>query len=222
MIKPYFDDWNTCLYNHNCLEVVKMMGDKTVDLVLTDPPYGIDYVSGHRKEKLKPIANDDVLFMDVDTWWRVVKEGGSLWSFYGQQKQLMDDRIKNRIIWVKPNWTAGDLKGNFGYQYECIAFMPKGKFELRGYRYSNVWNFGKPNNAKAGGHPTEKPVELLKRIIEACTDKGDLVFDPFAGSGSTLIACKMTGRRFIGCELDKGHCDKLINGSNILQGGFGI
>ena len=219
MLTPYYEDGTITLYNDDMNDVVRNMENESIDLILTDPPYGIEYVSNHRKSKLKEIKNDDVLYMDVDMFWRVIRETGSLWSFYSHKIELYDKRIKNRIIWVKNNWTAGDLEGDFGNQYECIAFMPKKKFKLNGYRHSNVWNFGRvpPSN-----HPTEKPVSLLCRIIESCTNEGDLVFDPFAGSGATLFACKMLNRRFVGSEIDEGHCQNIVNDNRLKQMGLGI
>ena len=272
-IQPFYEDASVILYNNDVKDVVGIIENGSIDLILTDPPYGINYVSNHRKEKFKAIENDDVLFMDIDMFWDKIKESGSLWSFYSHKVELVDKdniykelynilknemeilsckfqentlsrkdfmtrvlksidvveekikdnnfntRIKNRIIWVKNNWTAGDLEGDFGNQYECIAFMPKDKFKLRGYRYSNVWEFGRvpPSN-----HATEKPVALLARIIESCTDAGDLVFDPFVGSGATLFACKRLNRRFVGCDIDKGYCQNIVNDNRLKQMGLGI
>ena len=72
--------------------------------------------------------------------------------------------IKNVIIWVKNNWSAGDLYGDFGNQYECIAFIPKEKFMLKSKRYSNVWHFDRVPSHKLV-HPTQKPVSLIRRLI---------------------------------------------------------
>ncbi len=280
-LTPYYEDGNVVLYNNDMNDAVRELESGSVDLVLTDPPYGIEYVSNHRKSKLKQIANDDVLYMDIDMFWRVLKDSGSLWSFYSHKMELSDNddrelemlkdnhshmyvalnnmlgklkgsgvsrgemvaeinqvlcvvdkalatnsrnkpyvsRIKNRIIWVKNNWTAGDLTGDFSNQYECIAFMPKNGFKLNGYRHSNVWEFDRvpPSN-----HPTEKPIALLSRIIENCTNVGDLVFDPFVGSGATLFACKKLNRRFVGSEIDKEHCENIMNDGRLKQMGLGI
>lgn len=269
-IEPFYKNMGITLYNNDVKDVVNIIDDNSIDLMLTDPPYGINYVSGHRKEKMKEIQNDDVLYMDIDMFWNKIKDTGSLWSFYSHKielndtkhsdrnYQLMEDclyniqeglssdmtklqvmakiktifeeieqhdktphltRIKNRIIWVKNNWSAGDLEGDFGNQYECIAFMPKEKFKLKGYRYSNVWDFRRvpPSN-----HPTEKPAELISRIIESCTNIGDLVYDPFVGSGTTLFVCKRLGRRFVGSEIDSGHCQNIVNDDRLKQMGLGI
>lgn len=280
-IQPYYQNTNITLYNNDVKDVVRLIDNNSIDLMLTDPPYGINYVSNHRKDKMKEIQNDDVLFMDIDMFWDKIKDTGSLWSFYSHKIELNDNkniedglyrdnyhilsaairlmrndlkdgnvrksyiiehintalsiveenieknklskphltRIKNRIIWVKNNWSAGDLEGDFGNQYECIAFMPKNKFKLRGYRYSNIWEFSRipPSN-----HPTEKPPELLRRIITSCTDVGDLVYDPYVGSGATLFECKKLKRRFIGSEISKEYCEDIVNDDRMKQMGLGI
>lgn len=269
-IKPYYQNTNITLYNNDVKDANRLIDSNSVDLILTDPPYGINYVSNHRKEKMEEIENDDVLFMNIDMFWDKIKSTGSLWSFYSHKIELNDNkdngnynmlydsmeeirrnlsssnstskastiryisdvlkrvddnktphltRIKNRIIWVKNNWSAGDLEGDFGNQYECIAFMPKEKFKLRGYRYSNIWGFSRipPTN-----HPTEKPPELISRIIKSCTDIGDLVYDPYVGSGITLFECKKLKRRFVGSEIDEGHCQNIVNDDRLKQMGLGI
>jgi hypothetical protein len=105
------------------------------------------------------------------------------------------------IVWVKNNWSAGDLRGSFGNQYEEILFVVKGRHLLRGKRWSNVWHFDRvPANRML--HPTQKPVPLLMRAIQASSDPGDPVVDPFAGSGSTGTAAGETGRDWLMGDVD--------------------
>ena len=91
--------------------------------------------------------------------------------------------LKNVIVWVKDNWSAGDLTGNFGMQHELIMFITKGRFQRRGHRWPNVWNFPRVP-AKKMRHPTEKPVGLIGRMVEVCAGPGDLIVDPYCGSGT--------------------------------------
>jgi site-specific DNA-methyltransferase (adenine-specific) len=81
-----------------------------------------------------------------------------------------------------------------------------------GKQMQNVWRFPTvPRKEKAlGGHPTQKPVALLKRMIECCTNPGDLVLDPFMGTGSTCVACVETDRRFVGMEIDDAYCRSAV------------
>ena len=95
----------------------------------------------------------------------------------------------------------GDTKAAFAPSHENIVFAVKGKYSFPGSRPKDLVTFPKINSSKMV-HPTEKPVGLLANLISSVTKPGDLILDPFAGSGSTLVAAKKTGRRFIGIELD--------------------
>lgn len=115
-------------------------------------------------------------------------------------------KVKSVIAWVKDNWSAGDLPGCFGNQYEQILFVVKGRHLLRGRRWSNVWNFPRiPHNKLL--HPTQKPVELIERAILSSSDEGMIVLDPFAGSGSTAVACVNTSRHYLLSDIDKKMVD---------------
>ena len=192
----------------DCLEGLKLIPYNRVDLVVTDAPYGINYFSGYYKDKNphKKIVNDDVLFLPLDELWRVLKPTGAIFAFFSHKKPLIDERIRNTIIWVKNNWTAGDLYADFGNQYESIAFLPKKDFKLRSKRFSNVWAFDRVPAHKLR-HPTEKPLKLIMRLIEAGSNEGGVVLDIFMGSGTTAKACKCLKRDFIGFEIDKSYCE---------------
>ena len=188
------------IYNEDCLETMKRMPDNFVDLVLTDPPYGVRYQSNYRIVKHEKIVNDDSFYFPIDELWRILKDDGAMFVFHSHKVPFNDRRKKNVIIWVKNNWSAGDLKSDYGNQYECIAFIPKDKFRLKGKRYSNVWNFDRVDPIY---HPTQKPLDLLKFILE---QKEGLVYDPFFGSGSTAVACEIRGRQWIGSEINPEYC----------------
>ena len=189
----------------DCLPILRAWPDGCVDLVVTDPPYGIEYISNYYKYQNPhgEIEGDDKLAWGMDEWWRLTADGGAVFSFHSHKEPPRDERIRNTIIWVKQNWTAGDLNGDFGNQYECIAFAPKDDFHLRGNRWSNVWQF---DRVQPLHHPTEKPVNLIERIIESATDEGGLVLDPYCGSGTTCLAAKRLGRRWIGIDISEKYC----------------
>lgn len=105
------------------------------------------------------------------------------------------------MIWKKNNHGTGDLYGNYSEQYEMIIFAAKGNRKLNGSRDSNVLEFDKVASANLV-HSCEKPVDLLEYLIKKSSDAGEMVADPFAGSGSTLVAAKNAGRKYWGCELD--------------------
>ena len=189
------------------------MEPESVDAIITDPPYGINYVSptGAR------IQNDAAPFI----WFlydafRVLKPGssgrGTLVCFtrWDVQQVFIDAIrlagfvVKSEVIWDKMQHGMGDLKSQFAPSHENIIFAVKGKFSFPGYRPKDLITHRKLPGSQMI-HPTEKPVPLLADLITAVTKPGDLILDPFAGSGSTLVAAKKTGRRFTGIELDNVH-----------------
>ena len=109
--------------------------------------------------------------------------------------------IKNSIIWVKNNWSAGDLKAAYGGQYEVILLLNKDRRYINGNRLPDVWFFDRVSFQNQY-HQNEKPVRLLEQCIVKHSDRGNIILDPFMGSGSTGIACLHTGRKFIGIEKD--------------------
>lgn len=186
-----------------------------VRLLVADPPYGIGYHSNRYKGRnpYAPIAQD--WNFEVGSFLkevgRVLSEGGAmylfcrydvlpLWLPFVEPSGL---KMKTVIVWVKDNWSAGDLSGCFGNQYEQIVFLTKGRHILRGKRWSNVWEFPRVPSKRLL-HPAQKPVDLLRRAIEASSDAGDVVVDPFCGSGSTGEAAKQCGRDFLLCDMDEG------------------
>lgn len=114
--------------------------------------------------------------------------------------------IKNQIIWVKNNHTSGDLKAQFGQQYEVCFYCNKGRKFINGKRLTDVWFFDRVSG-KSLVHQNQKPVELIEQIILKSTDENDTILDPFMGSGTTGIACVNNNRNFIGIELDKQYFD---------------
>jgi site-specific DNA-methyltransferase (adenine-specific) len=196
----------------DALALLRSLDDASVDLVLTDPPYGISYQSNHRKSgKSAPIAADyefePAVFMEEIE--RVLAPDSAAylftrWDVYPDWFRAVPDTlaVKNFIVWLKDNHSAGDLKGNFGFKYEGIMMLVKGRHSLRGLRHSNVWSFPRIPFTQQR-HPAEKPVALLQRAIEASTDPDGLVLDPFCGSGSTAEAALLSGRRALVGDVEK-------------------
>lgn len=185
------------------------MESETVDAVITDPPYGINYVS----QKGAKIKNDNAPFIWFlyDTF-RVLKPGGTLICFtrWDVEQTFIDAiklagfQVKSEVIWDKVYHGMGDTKAAFSPTHENAVFAIKGKFSFPGHRPKDVISFPKLNSSKMI-HPTEKPVGLMTSIITSITKPGDLILDPFSGSGSVLVAAKKSGRRYIGIELDDEH-----------------
>ena len=188
------------------------MPDESVDAIVTDPPYGINYIS----QTGAKIKNDQAPFI----WFlydafRVLRSGSSIICFtrwdveqtFIDAMKLAGFRVKSEVIWDKVYYGMGDTKAAFSPSHENVVFAIKGKYSFPGKRPRDVITFSKLGSAQMI-HPTEKPVGLLTNLISAVTKPGDLILDPFAGSGSTLVAAKKTGRRFIGVELDDEYYEK--------------
>lgn len=205
------------IINGDCFEIIKTLDNDIVDLVLTDPPFGMNFQSNHRKVKHVKIANDDNL--DWLPEWskelrRITKDEAHLYIFCSWHKVDVFKQelgkyfnVKNILIWEKNNTGMGDLEGDYAPKYEMILFCSNGKKKLKVRRDSNIIKAKKTGN---NHHPTEKPVNLMEYFIEKSSEKGDLVFDSFAGGGSTVIAAKRLDRSYLGIELNEGYY-KVIN-----------
>ena len=204
------------LLQGDCLELLKDIPDGSVDMVLTDPPYGIDYQSQWKKNKsewMPKIKNDKRPFIDfIPLIKRVLTPTGCVMVFtrWDVQQKFIDEmngnglKVKNVLIWDKEIHGMGDLKHSFASRYESIIFSSEKGFLFNGKRPQDIIKFRRvlPNELK---HPNEKPVGLLEWLVSKCTRQNETVFDPFMGSGSTGVACVNTGRNFIGMEFDPGY-----------------
>ena len=208
---------NVKLYCDDCLKIMKQIQNESIDLIVTDPPYLIKYKTNHRKNKnhdfCSEILNDDneqLIINYIKECFRILKNNSAMYMFCNCDrvdffKQCLEDvgfKIKNMIIWVKNNWTAGYLKAQFGKQYEIIFLVNKGRKCFNGKRITDVWMFDKVSGKKQM-HQNQKPVDLLEQCILKHSNENDVIFDGFMGSGSTGIACLNTNRKFIGVELDE-------------------
>lgn len=201
------------IINASCIELMSQLDNDSVPLIIADPPYGVGYHSNYYKDRNPhaPITGDwDFEIREfLQESHRVLVDGGALYMFCRWDVTPLwipllkpsGLKLKTIIIWLKDNWSAGDLKGSFGNQYEQLMFIVKGRHLLRGKRWSNVWEFPRIPHTKLL-HPTQKPVELIQRAIVASSDVGDLVVDPFAGAGTTGIACRETNRHYILGDVD--------------------
>ncbi|MBI5235426.1 MAG: site-specific DNA-methyltransferase [Deltaproteobacteria bacterium] len=171
---------------------------------------------------------------------RVLKPHGTIWisgtyhSIYqcGFALQAAEFHILNDIAWFKPNaspnlscryftashetvlWARKDKKSKHIFNYDLMknGSWPEDQLKKTGLQMRSVWSMGTPKSVekKFGKHPTQKPENLLKRIVLASTNKGDLVIDPFTGSSTTGIAAYLLGRRFIGVDTDAKYLDLSI------------
>ena len=202
------------LYNGDCLEVMDRLikeGIK-VDCVLTDPPYGMNYKSNHRKEKYDTISNDNNLNFLGDFFSKchnLLNENTHIYCFcswHNIDKFKIEFekyfKLKNIIVWEKNNTSMGDLKGSYAPKHEFILYGHKGRRLRNGFRYADIIKANRTGNKL---HPTQKPTDLLEIFINQSTNENDVILDCFMGSGSTGVACMNTNRKFVGIELDENY-----------------
>lgn len=199
--------------NGDCLQYMANMDDGSVDVIVTDPPYGVSYQSNKRtkSEKFAVLKNDDndMRFIAYKEFYRLLKND-SVCIVFASWKNVAKDiavlekmfDIKNIIVWHKRGGGIGDLKHTLYTDYELAVVCHKGKCKIRGKREGSVWDVTKVHPSKML-HPTQKPVQLISKLIEKYSDENDLIFDPFAGSGTTALACMETNRKYLCIELDK-------------------
>lgn len=198
----------------DCLELLHDLPDHSVDCVITDPPYGISYLSRSRTMVQTRIANDgpeaySLLDKALALAERKLKCDShvyvfSTWQAFTDMAAVVMRYflLKNVLVWVKNNRTRGDLKANYGYQHELVLYAHKGRRYLNGSRDANILSFKKvPTQAMQ--HPTEKPLAMLEYLIGKSTQEGETVLDPFMGVGSVCAAAKNLGRHYIGIELEQ-------------------
>lgn len=213
------------IVNMDWKEAIKQVSDKSIDLVVTDPPYGMKFQSNYRKVQHKSIQNDDNLDW-LESWVielkRVCKDEAHLYIFCSwhnidlfKEKVGAYFNVKNILIWEKNNTGMGDLEGDYAPKYEMILFCSNGSKKLNGGRDANILKAKRTGNEN---HPTEKPVNLISYLIEKSSNENDIVLDTFAGSFSTAHACKQKKRNFICFEIEEEYCrtaKNLLNGVSV-------
>ncbi len=196
-------------------QVAKLMNGQKADMVFTDPPYGINYKSNKRKEEFEYIKNDDVIDCSFLPIIPINKNSAiyiwTRWDVYPKWIELVEQsyKVTNCIVWAKQAGGLGDLE-SFWNQHEFAIYAVNGKVKLRGKRQGNLWET-EDHRSKDYVHPTQKPVELPARGIEATSDIGNIIVDVFSGSGSTMVAAHQLKRKCYGMELDPKYCQVIID-----------
>lgn len=206
-------------------DVEKVLGGVKADLCFCDPPYNVDYAGGSGAEKAgkgRRIKNDALgdafgqFLFDACVLINTHTDGAVYICMSSSELQTLQAAFRSAgghwstfIIWAKDRFTLG--RADYQRQYEPILYgWPEGaKRHWCGDRdQGDVWEIARPH--KNDLHPTMKPVSLVERAIRNSSRKGDLVFDPFGGSGTTLIAAEKTGRHASVIELDPKYVDVIV------------
>lgn len=222
----YPEDYINKVICGDCLEVMKGIPDKSIDLVLTDPPYESEAHTLQRRVKRGGgvMEIESLPFSSMDEQLRngVAKEieriskrwiltfcqieASQVWRKAYEESGLV---YKRTCIWVKPDGMpqySGDRPG-MGYE-TIVAMHTKVKSVWNGGGQHGVWILNKNDNGgKKSPHPTTKPRSLISKLVNLFSNEGDVVFDPFLGSGTTAVACKLLGRKYIGIEISPKYCE---------------
>ena len=216
----------------DCLEVMKQFDDNQFDLVLTDPPYGINFQSNSAKEQRHEVLSNDDKPFNIDPYMhgmkRVTRNTGAWYLFcrydiaYQWQEIVCPD---NQIVVARGRCSMGDLS-NYSFEYECLLYVamrhhkpdatplkiPNNSHKPNPPKYKsrigNLWTDVVCNEAwERSLHPTQKTVEVMEKVLALSTNEGDTVLDPFLGSGTTAVACERMGRNCVGIEISEEYCE---------------
>lgn len=197
-----------------------LMAGKKANLVVTDPPYNVNYEGSAGKIKNDNMADEafyNFLLAAFKNTEAVMADDASIYVFHADTEGLNFRRafadagfyLSGTCIWKKQSLVLG--RSPYQWQHEPVLFgwKKKGKHQwYTGRKESTIWEFDKPK--KNGDHPTMKPIPLLAYPIMNSSMSNTLVLDPFSGSGSTLIACEQTDRSCFTIELDEKFCDVIV------------
>lgn len=213
------------LYHADAGDVLWHLATESIDLVVTDPPYGQRWRSNRRAEAFTELRGDttedrDWIRTDLADCVRVVGQNRHLYVF-GPDDVLAGLKVSApaRLVWDKGTPSGGDLGSSWAPAHEPITFVTS-KHRHAGeagrdnvpvrLRKGSVLRFNRPTGRKVR-HPSEKPVPLLRELIESSSRQGDVVLDPYAGIGSTGVAAALSGRRAILVESDEQWIEPAVN-----------
>lgn len=228
----YPQDFINKVIQGDCRDVLKLIPDKSIDLIVTDPPYGLafrsawpserkkkDFIENDKPEDLVPLIQAvipeliRVMEDDSEIYWFCGGGGGSpilAWAWLEFKKFEPELRVKNLLVWDKQFVGLG---WDWRFQYETVFQLVKGKgIENTDKSASNVIR-AKKVIPQEGEHPTPKSVDVISEILKRKPSK--IVLDPFLGGGTTAVAAKIMNRNFIGIELVEKYCEisrKRLNG----------
>jgi DNA modification methylase len=206
------------------IQDIRLLVDgQRIDCLVTDPPYGVNYTSrGRKKEIWGNIQNDNLdpdhleqfLLTAFKNAAEVFRPGATVYVFHGISSagiRIAFERaflgagfqLGSTIIWVKPSASMGWQ--DYREQHEPILYGWLGKKhrKIKDRTQTTVWQIGRDGDYR---HPTQKPVALISRALRNSTIRGEVVLDPFVGSGTTIIACEQLGRRCLAMEIDPKYC----------------
>jgi hypothetical protein len=208
-VSPYYSDDLVTLYHGDCREVTEWLA---ADVLVTDPPYGVRMVTfaGDRRGNSQSGRVDDAMSGDLTTESR--DEVLATWGrrpavVFGSWRMPRPEPVRSLLIWHKEGAYSGPLNGAFFNNHEEVYILGEGAWRKSAPPLRSVITTTEHRSqaSRDTGHPTPKPVGLMELLIDRCPP--GTIADPFAGSGSTLVAAKQLGRRAIGVELEEKYCE---------------
>ncbi|MBT9169371.1 MAG: Modification methylase DpnIIB [Syntrophomonadaceae bacterium] len=236
----FYQEDNGLLVKGDCLDILPMLPDDSVDLVLTDPPYNVRWKSAielHGRKAMMHFADEvkkgwdnvslkelyQTIFPHLD---KLLKNNGSVILFTSQEGvgYAKDEAMKNgldmkcEMIWEKQNPLPQVRKKNYLCAFECIVWLARWNEKKCDFTFNfgtqnemkNIFRFPICQGNERTDHPTQKPIELMKKIVLIHSNEGDIILDPFLGSGTTAVASKQLGRKYIGIEVSKDYLDMAV------------
>ena len=210
MDKPYYQDEWVTIYHSDCLEIMPKLPEQSIDLVITDPPYSVGVNTSGKKASygdtsiIKPFLREfgkgvfalarinGAIYINTD--WRTYP---IWWDVLSQIRPLT-----NLIVW-NYNWIKAG--SHYRFTHEFIMFWALGNHKLTSHSTADVWDIPPVNFTIDKRHPAEKPEELMVEILR--NSEGQMILDPFLGSGTTAIVAKKLNRKCIGIEIEEKYCE---------------
>ena len=188
------------VYQGDCIQGLKRLPDKSVDLILTDPPYNVskaewdidvlDLLDNCAKECSRIIKTDGLILWFVPTKY-MIQIGNIICKYIPYRWQF---------IWYMPNRIGGLASIGFS-KYTSVLIFSNAKSV-----HKNMQDIRVSKWEKMKEHPTPKPKNLIRYLVKNCSNDNDLILDPFMGSGTTALACKQLNRRWVGFEISPEYC----------------
>lgn len=220
-----------CGDSTSAMDVEQLLAGVTPHLMVTDPPYGVEYDAGWRNEAAKnsssmgirkdtakgKVTNDDKCDWR-EAWALFPGEVAYVWHAdkfsldVGTSLREVGFELRSQVIWAKSYLVVGC--GHYHYQHEPCWYAVRKKAGATGHgqgdrKQTPLWQIDKPQKSETG-HRTQKPIDCMKRPIENNSSPGQAIYEPFSGSGTTIIAAEMTGRLCYAMEIDPGYCDVAV------------
>ena len=206
IVIKYPEDFINKIICGDCLDLIRLIPNNSIDAVLTDPPYGL------KKDGIRGDADLSLFYNILPECNRILKDDSFFITFFSTKflPQLFENNPFNYFWQIVLYCPGGGVNSPIGFTkfMSCFIFK-KGKPKIiRRNKDIFVDTPGKMVEPDEGyiDHPTPKPKHFIKEILEMLTKDNDLILDPFMGSGSTAIACFQLNRRFIGFEIEEKHC----------------